>query len=272
MNTVSFDRNLCDGCGMCAGVCPTGIISFDAKKPEISAENASLCVYCGHCEAVCHKNAVKVEGGILKPSIYAAPGDMPSREQLGRYFAARRSIRNYRPEPVDKQTIEDIFDIVRYAPSGVNRQPVKWLFVHDTEQLKEMSTLVIEWIKDVIVKNPQVAEAYGFPRLAAAYKKGGDPITRNAPHVAVAHAPKDNRIAAIDAVIALSHLELLCPAFGLGACWAGYFNMAATMYPPLISALGIPDGSVALGTMMLGYPKFGYKTIPKRNKTVIRWI
>jgi nitroreductase len=68
------------------------------------------------------------------------------------------------------------------------------------------------------------------------------------------------------ATIALTYLELAAFGFGMGGCWAGYFNAAAQAYPKMIEALGLPEGHACMGAMMLGYSQVKYQRIPLRNE------
>ena len=94
---------------------------------------------------------------------------------------------------------------------------------------------------------------------------------RIGPHVVVAHSQKQERSAPAAGTIALAHLELAAPSFGLGACWAGYFNAAANLWPPMLEALNLPEGHVSFGAMMVGYPKYKYQRLPLRNEAKIIW-
>jgi nitroreductase len=98
-----------------------------------------------------------------------------------------------------------------------------------------------------------------------------DIIFRNAPVVIVAHAAKDDRTAPTSSTIALSYLELAATSAGLGCCWAGYFNAAATTFPPMMEALPLPEGHQCFGAMMVGYPKFEYQRLPLRKPPEITW-
>jgi len=95
-------------------------------------------------------------------------------------------------------------------------------------------------------------------------------VLRGAPQLIIAHgqALPPTQTAC---VIALTYLELAAFAQGLGACWAGYFNAAATFYPPMQQALALPEGHQSFGAMMVGYPKFQYHRLPLRNEAKITW-
>ena len=87
----------------------------------------------------------------------------------------------------------------------------------------------------------------------------------------VVHAPKDNRTAPAACTIALSYLELAASAFGLGACWGGYFNAASNLWPPMTEALNLPQEHASFGAMMVGHPKYTYHRIPLRNVPTVSW-
>ena len=46
-------------------------------------------------------------------------------------FKTRRSVRYYRPDMPDQETLDRVLESVRIAPSGSNRQPWKFVMVTD---------------------------------------------------------------------------------------------------------------------------------------------
>ena len=64
---------------------------------------------------------------------------------------------------------------------------------------------------------------------------------------------------------------MAAPSFGLGTCWAGFFQFAATFWPPLKEALQLPEDHASFGAMMVGYPKYRYQRLPLRNDAQITW-
>jgi len=57
--TYRIDPEICNGCRVCARICPQQCISGEKKKPHTI--NSSLCIRCGMCFDECPVNAVIVE-------------------------------------------------------------------------------------------------------------------------------------------------------------------------------------------------------------------
>lgn len=178
----------------------------------------------------------------------------------------RRSVRHYLEKPVDHRLFEEIFDIVRFAPTAINRQPVEWTIVHDTGKVRALTALAADWLRETAGSNPL------YRPFLDAWDGGSDLICHGAPHLVVAHAPADDLLAPRDAVIALAHLDLALPVFGLGGCWAGLFTTAASSYPPLAEALHLPHDHRPLGTLLVGYPRYHYASVPPRRQPTMKWL
>jgi nitroreductase len=197
-------------------------------------------------------------------------GLLPTAEQTEHFFRARRSIRTYKSEPVDEATLNKMIEMARYAPSGHNWQPVHWMVIDSADQMQKLTGLVIDWMRIMIKDHPEVAQPMHFAQVVEAWEKGLDRVLRGAPQLIIAHGQALPPAQAA-CVIALAYLELASFSLGLGACWAGYFNAAATFYPPMQAALALPEGHQSFGAMMVGYPKFQYHRLPLRNEPKITW-
>ncbi|WP_226990608.1 hypothetical protein [Methanosarcina acetivorans] len=75
------------------------------------------------------------------------------------------------------------------------------------------------------------------PTIISVWEQGHDIICRAAPHLLLAHIPKENPVAPVDAIIVLTHFDIAAPAFGIGTRWAGFVAMAAASYEPLQKSL-----------------------------------
>lgn len=270
MSLISFDSEKCTACGICSMICPlSAIIPGEEGLPSLPAEYEAFCTLCGHCEAACPNNAITANYQAFPPEDDTADTGQIKPELLTKYVQSRRSIRAFKDMPVEREKIAEIFEAVRFAPSGMNAQPVRWLLVTDAAEIKKFANLTIDWIREMAEKGTEHPLKSAFPALIALEDAGFDPICRNAPGLVYAYS--ENAFGFTDSIIALTTFDLVAPSFGLGTCWAGLLHIAATEYQPLKEALGIPEGYVLHYSMIFGYPKYKYRKIPGRKKADIIW-
>lgn len=62
VSTLSFYRDKCIGCGMCAIVCPHGVFEVEEKKAQIIDKD--FCMECGACALNCPVEALEVDAGV----------------------------------------------------------------------------------------------------------------------------------------------------------------------------------------------------------------
>lgn len=268
-----IDREKCQKDGICVIECPLGIITLDRAEgfPVYIPGAQEFCIACGHCVAVCPQGALSLTGMSSGDCQPLQKDLLPTAEQVRHFLISRRSIRIYRDKPVDQETLQKIIKIAGYAPSGHNSQPVHWLVIQGKEKVQQFAALVVDWMRYMIKEMPDRAKAMQLGKIVAVWDKGKDRITRRAPHVVLVHGEEANMAAPAACTIAMTYLELAAYGFGLGACWAGYFNAAANFYPPMQEALQLPAGHKSFGAMLLGYPKLEYHRIPLRITPRISW-
>ncbi len=272
MELFEVNRQTCNQDGICAAVCPMGIIAFAKGTVPVPVPGAEeLCIRCGHCVAVCPTGSLSHRDMPVEQCPPVQPAFRLSTEQSEHFLRDRRSIRVYKEKPVERDKLARLIEIGRYAPSGHNSQAAQWLVLGDREELRRLSGIVIDWMRWMLAHMPEVALSLHIDRTLERWGEGSDVILRGAPTVIVAHAEKDNRMAPSTCTLALSYLELAASGLGLGCCWAGYFNAAATTFPPMWEALALPAGHQSFGAMMVGYPKFSYHRLPTRTTPNITW-
>jgi nitroreductase/NAD-dependent dihydropyrimidine dehydrogenase PreA subunit len=273
MPLLEVDREHCHQDSLCADVCPAQIITLhnDHGYPQLVADGAERCIRCGHCVAVCPHGALSHEAMSAAQCPAIDRGRLPDADQVKQFLRARRSIRRFKPEPLDRGLLAGLIDVARYAPSGHNSQPVRWLVVQAPEEVQRLAGLVADWMRHLMDEKSPMVAAMHLDLVVAAWDKGKDRICRSAPHLVMAHASQANPMAPAAATIALTYLELAVASRGLGACWAGYFNLAANLWPPLKDALGLPEGHSPFGAMLVGHPTYRYQRLPLRKEPRIIW-
>jgi nitroreductase len=229
-----------------------------------------MCIGCGHCEAHCPTQALLLNDRPDEKFLLPAGSGTIAPQEMEYYLKKRRSVRHYSKNLVAKETISGLLDIARYAASAGNGQPVEWVVVHDPEKVKTIAGLTIEWMK-TLVNSDHPMSGY-IPLLIGAWESGNDVICRGAPHLVVATIPEGNPMAQTDAIIAMTHIDIAAPSFGIGTCWAGFVTMAAASNKQLKKELGIPAGRKCAYAMIFGYPQFKISGIPRRKPLEVMWM
>jgi len=193
-----------------------------------------------------------------------------SEEQAGQFLRSRRSIRFFKKQPVEKEKIQRLIEIARYAPTGGNRQLVEWVVFRDPDKIKEISEQTVEWMRRVLEKAPESVPPY-FPLVISAWDMGYNSVLWSAPALVVASAPEEAGTGLVDVTLALSYLELAAPKLGLGTCWAGLVDGALQKSTSVKEAVGLPEGHPHHYPMMVGYPKPKYSRLPERKTPKITW-
>jgi nitroreductase/NAD-dependent dihydropyrimidine dehydrogenase PreA subunit len=274
MGLIQIDDAKCKKDGICVKECPAAILMQKDKKspPEMVEGGDQICMVCGHCVSVCPHGALDhtVTTQEMCPPIEA---DLAiNQKQASQFLRSRRSIRNFKKKQVLKEDVEYLIDQARYAPTGSNSQTIEWTVHTDESDIKEIAELSISWMREFVESAEKGSSVVSyFPMILAAYDAGIDTITRGAPCIVTASAPKTNFSGMVDLSIALSYLELMAVPRGLGTCWAGLIKRALISSEPLKKLIGLPESHTHFYSMMIGYPKYRYHRLPERNQPKIHW-
>ncbi len=139
----------------------------------------------------------------------------------------RHSVRGYKPDPVDDETLTRLLEAARQAPTAANRQPFRLVVLHTRGREEEIGRI---YGRPWFVQAPLVIGVVAVP--AEAWRRADD-------------KPYDE----VDATIAMDHLVLAATSLGLGTCWVAAFDPQATR-----EVLGLPDDVEPIAFTPVGYP------------------
>ena len=71
----------------------------------------------------------------------------PDYDALIHVLHARRSIRKFRPEPIDDETVRLLVDAARFTPSAGNAQPWEFIIVRDDATKKKIGDIYLEQLR-----------------------------------------------------------------------------------------------------------------------------
>ncbi len=177
----------------------------------------------------------------------------------------RRSVRSYEDKPVSKELIETLLDAARWAPTGANFQPWRFVVVQDKEFHGKLVKHTMPRYKKWLSQMPEE-----FQRMREeSDKKMPDPFYYGAPVVIFVIGSGPN--SSFDCPMACQNIMLAARSLGLGTCWV-YIGQLATEDSEVKEALGLKEGEKVFGPIILGYPKGGFPQPPAKNQPKVKWI
>jgi nitroreductase/NAD-dependent dihydropyrimidine dehydrogenase PreA subunit len=261
MSLITVDKERCVKDGVCIAVCGSLTLrTNDEGYPEETP--GRMCIQCGHCVAACACDAL-THSGLPQEKLLPVAKTLPEPALLDSFLNSRRSVREFKEQPVPRETMEALLDVARRAPTAGNQQKLHWIVVSGMAKIHALSEEAINWVR-------AAQDPLGV--VALWDDKGYDFVLRAAPTVVVVCTPADWEWGKEDGAIALTFLELAAEARGLGVCWAGFLGRVAAAHAPMRRLLQIPEGYVMQGGLMLGEPKYKYQYVPPRKPLSAQWL
>lgn len=239
--------------------------------PSISEENESGCLKCQHCLAVCPTGAVSVLGKNPADSQPISAGSIPTFKQMDHFVRARRSIRHYKDENVDRDLIDSLLKSLAHVPTGCNAEELTFNVIDDKDVMHNFSNQLVTALQDASANN-----ASDHPFLAQIEHMSPQEIARivfrDAPHALIVTAPPDAPCANEDVALSLAYFELLAQSAGLGTVWWGFLRLTSGIVPTVKAILGIPEDHIYYA-ILFGYPQIEFaRTTQKEDAAEVRRV
>ncbi len=147
----------------------------------------------------------------------------------------RRSVRRFDGNEIPHEVMEQILEAGRWAPSGANAQPWRFIVVTEKEKLK----FIAECCYYTIFKSRHVGEASAAMVICADPRAGSETYV-------------------LDAAIAGTNMTLMATSMGIGSCWIGAFEEQT-----LKKMMRIPGNLKIIALIAFGY-EVGKASVPPR--------
>ncbi len=257
MEAINFTlaREKCIQCNACVNDCPRSIIHSTDGYPEIPKNKEEQCIRCQHCLAICPTGAISILG--FQPE-NSRPVEPVSAEAMSCFVRGRRTIRQYRPENVDRGLIDKLLADTAHAPTGGNTCDLTFTVIDDRREISRIVEVLIEALEK-IMKNSEEVPFFMQNAVKEYRQKGVDEIFRGAPNLLIVSAGEKAYCGAADVVIAVSYFELLAQAHGVGTTWCYFLKFILDRFPELGKLFGIsmehPYCPIAFGLPAIQYAR-----------------
>lgn len=190
---------------------------------------------------------------VLMASCATAPTEAYTDVQVvDNVMLSRRSIRQYKDEPISRELMDEILNLGLNAPNGKNSQAY------------EIRVLGPEWVTKisaaVVNDNPQLAERPGFKNIFV-----------NAPYVLCIANDTAYDMSQIDCGLLGENIILAAYARGIGSCCLGSSARWIKDSPsarPYLEKMNFSKGYELLYCIALGYPDETPDAKPRRTDMI----
>lgn len=257
---IHIDRNRCSGCGACVRDCVTHVLTKgEDGVPTVRPEDEPFCLNCQHCLAVCARGAVTCNGVGFEAT--TAPEPIPDGRSAAALVRQRRSVRQWRDEPIPDEVWTRLVDSLAWMPTGCNDHRLHFTLVRDKAKMDWFRDEMSRKLKRIVRSGVLKLFYPGFRRYMDEVMRGDDLIFRNAPCMIVASTPKNAPCREADPWIALSYFDLLAQANKLGTCWSGFAVHAFKWIGRLRRELKLPKGFKVGAVLLFGPPALAYPRV-----------
>jgi nitroreductase len=182
--------------------------------------------------------------------------------ELANVIASRRSIRKFREEAISGETVRQLLDAARLAPSGSNLQPARFIVAQSVSAKKAITQYTpYKFISKASVIFVCCADLTALTsreqRLGELLQEGAfDGVDVNLNDPAIANPVMDMEAVkaylSMNVAIAVEHIVLKAVDLGLGSCWLGRFDreklkeslaLSENIHPVVLLPVGHPDQS-----------------------------
>lgn len=171
----------------------------------------------------------------------------------------RRTVRKYKNEKVDRNTMKEIVDIARWAPSWGNFQVVRYTLVDDESIIKELAN---DGVNGFIYNIDTLKNAKGVVVLSFVKGKSGKLDTDE--YV----TSKESVWEVFDAGIACQTFCLAAYAKGIGTCIMGVIDEKS-----IAQIVNLPEGETVAALIVYGYEEGNHvpETLRKEVSEIMRF-
>ena len=162
------------------------------------------------------------------------------------HLKQRRTVRQFKPDPIPQETLDAVFEAAMWAPSHGNAQP--WEFVVVGPEARTRLLGMFRAKADELLADPDLPPPKRKNIEILKEDFGGAPFM-----VAVVSRPPTDDLEKVEnamgAAVAVQNMCLAAWEAGVGAVWLS-FGVA----PPVRGVLGIKEGETVVALLAMGFP------------------
>lgn len=160
----------------------------------------------------------------------------------------RMSIRSYKDQPLSEETIKNIMEAAKYAPSARNLMQLEYRVITNQNLIKKISDRIGAALTKEMAANPPRPGSPPRPPMP-----DRPHFFYQAPLLVLVTGPKDNPWSESDAALAVENIMIYATSQGLGTCFIGMAKLVEKD-PELLQELHIDKNRKIAAAVICGYP------------------
>ncbi len=268
-----IDKSKCTLCRKCVEICPKEVLSLQNKEIVIANDG---CILCSHCYCVCKFDAIRFSQ-LREPAFSFGHTAVITNDikpfDIISFIHSRRSVRRFKNNSIDNQTIHDLIEAAVLAPSASNCQRWQFIVINGREKVIALAEDIKNFFITLnkIAGNPFLRYAsllFAGKKIINYYhnnyesvklgleraKEGNDLLFHGAPCVIIVHSDMEGSMPVEDGQYAAYNIALVAHAMGLGSCFIGYASATLNSANSIKQKLNIPEDNRVHAVLSLGYP------------------
>lgn len=288
---IHIDLEGCVKCKACIDVCPARLYYFKSDQLHILNIFEDTCIECGHCTAICPVEVIHLKIHYDKSlEKVKSSEDLPPFEELYNLIRNRRSIRQFKEDPVSKELMGKLVDVTNYSPTASNSENVSLTIIQDKQKVTQISETITLQMKNFVslAETPQGLQVlekmlpkrtykYAMERLPQTKRilkmisKGIDFWCWNG-QLIILHGEKEKGNVVENCSLAAAYIMLAAETLGLATCSLGFLTFFSNQFKQVKKLLKVPKKNYIGYTLAIGFPDVPYKRIPARKPMKVEWI
>ncbi|MFX1295634.1 MAG: nitroreductase family protein [Promethearchaeota archaeon] len=289
---IEVDLDTCTKCESCIRECPLRLFYIRDEKLKVRRAADVLCMECGHCVSVCPVSSIKLKNYPLEQVIEISKDfKIPSYDTLLNLIMTRRSVRQFKQDPVSEDLWKKLLEAGRYAPTGHNNQLVYYTIVRNQDRLTQISDNITQGFIELaeLYKNKSKYNEFKKSIPEISFNVFKDMIIPTLPlmrkgiergedfwcwkgELMIIHAHKKTNSLIEDCSVAANNIMLAAKLLGLGTCSLGIATFALNVIENVKKLVNLPNKHIVAYTLAVGFPRVKYYRVPPRQSAKVTWL
>lgn len=192
--------------------------------------------------------------------------EIPQRKNVFEAILARRSVRTYSPDPIDRNTVLTLLEAAVRAPTAMHEEPWAFIVVQDKQVLRQLSDRAKPLVAEEMRQRNTKEIRLSFEHLA----NPDFDVFHGANTLIIICTKPSGPFVVADCWLAAENMMLAACDMGLGSCVICSSASVLNIHN-VKTELGIPNDYTAIAPIVVGIPMEETAATPRKEPLILAW-